>query len=433
MEDRIPQKGEESLVRHRNCAFLSGKFRLLNTKGRAAERRFLSFFEPRREKGSEIENNQQRKRETIMKAKSTAVGLVACLAISVITMRAQQPAYRITDLGVVQGMTSAEPAAINNVGQIIGSSTAGTEGCAFLYFNGSMRNIGGINSRAFGISERGSVAGDFVRSEPGTTFNHAALFKGGEPVDLGVLPGALYSRANGVNSHDYVVGYSGSEFDSDNSQAFVWHRTTGMVALGTLGGPYAQAMAVNDAGYLTGNASIAQAIGVRHAFLTEVWPGYGPVKPMVDLGTLGGSSSYGMAINMSNHVVGYSLLSTGYNARHAFLYNGGQLVDLGSFSPNTLGADYSVALGINNSDQIVGYSYIQYGGRDMVRQAAFIIYPNMMQMRMLNLNDLIASPTPGEYWIFSATSINDRGQIVACAYHGNDGFVHAILLDPIVQ
>jgi probable HAF family extracellular repeat protein len=203
-----------------------------------------------------------------------------------------------------------------------------------------------------------------------------------------------------------------------------------MLDIGTLGGPYAQATAINDANYTTGNASIARSVGARHAFLYQAWPGYGPVKPMIDLGTLGGISSYGTAINMSNHVVGYSLLNNS-PGRHAFFYNGGAMVDLGSFSPNALGADYSVALGINNSDAVVGYSYIQYGGRDMLKQAAFIVYPRMMQMRMQNLNELIAGPTPSAYWVFAATGINDRGQIVACAYHGSDGFVHAVLLDPI--
>jgi hypothetical protein len=57
----------------------------------------------------------------------------------------------------------------------------------------------------------------------------------------------------------------------------------------------------------------------------------------------------------------------------------------------------------------------------------------MMQMKMQNLNDLIESATAPGYWVFAATGINDRGQIVACAYHNNDGFVHAVLLDPIVQ
>jgi probable HAF family extracellular repeat protein len=363
-----------------------------------------------------------------------AVGLVACLAIGISTSSAQQAVYRVIDLGTVDEMTASEPAAINNVGQVVGTSSLGSIGCAFRYSNKSMEDIGGELSRAFGISQTGTVVGDFAQMEPATPY-HAALFlpssgTSGKPLDLGVLPGALFSRANGVNSNGYVVGYSGSEFDSDSSRAFVWTRATGMLDIGTLGGPYAQATAINDANYTTGNASIARSVGARHAFLYQAWPGYGPVKPMIDLGTLGGISSYGTAINMSNHVVGYSLLNNS-PGRHAFFYNGGALVDLGSFSPNALGADYSVALGINNRDAVVGYSYIQYGGRDMLKQAAFIVYPRMMQMRMQNLNELIAGPTPSAYWVFAATGINDRGQIVACAYHGSDGFVHAVLLDPI--
>jgi probable HAF family extracellular repeat protein len=356
-----------------------------------------------------------------------AVGLVACLAIGIATSSAQQAAYRVTDLGTVDGMTASEPAAINNLGQVVGTSSLGSIGCAFRYYNRSMEDIGGELSRAFGINQTGLAVGDFAQMEPSTP-NHAALFKKGAVLDLGVLPGALFSRANGVNSNGYVVGFSGSEFDSENSRAFAWTKATGMLDIGTLGGPYAQATAINDANYATGNASIAQAIGSRHAFLYQVWPGYGPIKPMVDLGTLGGGSSYGTAINMSNHVVGYSLLNTS-SGRHAFLYNGGALVDLGSLSP---WADYSVALGINNTDQVVGYSYIQNGpGSDLVRQAAFIVYPNMMQIKMVNLNELIAGPTAPGFWLFAATGINDRGQIVACAYYNNDGFVHAVLLDPI--
>ncbi len=285
-------------------------------------------------------------------------------------------------------MTASEPAAINNLGQVVGTSTAGTHGCAFRYYNNKMQDIGPIGSRAFGISQTGAVVGDFAQIEP-TTPNHAALFRGGAPIDLGVLPGALFSRANAANSNGYVVGYSGSELDSDNSRAFVWTNSTGMLDLGTLGGPYSQAMAVNDAGYATGNASIPYGIGARHAFLCQVWPGFGPAKPMRDLGTLGGVSSYGMAINMSNHVVGYSMLNTSYDAVHAFLYDGGKLIDLGSLTPNVPGADYSMALGINNRDQVVGYSYVTNVGSDNVAQAAFV-FGGTPQAVMLNLNDVIS-------------------------------------------
>ena len=360
----------------------------------------------------------------------SAIGLVACLAIGIPTLCAQQNyaqhMYRLTDLGVVSGMTASEPAAINNLGQVVGTSTVGPLGCAFRYANNRMVDIGGTGSRAFGISETGMVVGDFAQMEP-LTPNHAALFRKGRPLDLGVLQGALYSRANAVNSNGFVVGYSGSEFDSDNSRAFVWSLATGMLDIGTFRGPYSQATAINDANYVTGNASIADAIGARHAFLYQVWPGYGPQKPMRDLGTLGGVSSYGTAINMTNHVVGYSTLNTRSDVVHAFLFGGKRLIDLGSLTPNLPWADYSVALGINNSDKIVGYSYV---GSDNVKQAAFV-YGTFPQSGMLNLNDLISPNTEQQYWLFAATAINDQGQITACAYSGADGLTHAVLLTPL--
>jgi uncharacterized membrane protein len=34
----------------------------------------------------------------------------------------------------------------------------------------------------------------------------------------------------------------------------MWTSQTGMIDIGTLGGGYAQAYAINDAGYVTGNA-----------------------------------------------------------------------------------------------------------------------------------------------------------------------------------
>ena len=79
-------------------------------------------------------------------------------------------------------------------------------------------------------------------------------------MDLGVLKGQVYSRANGINAIGQVVGYSGLQRDSTESRAFVWSHQTGMIDIGTLGGAYAQAYAINDAGYITG-ASQTQGMG----------------------------------------------------------------------------------------------------------------------------------------------------------------------------
>jgi len=72
-----------------------------------------------------------------------------------------------------------------------------------------------------------------------------------------------------------------------------------------------------------------------------------PYYAVIDLGTLGGTSSYGEAINNNGQVVGSSTTSSG--DRHAFLYSNGSMQDI-----NPAGGGYSEAYGINNKGQVVG-------------------------------------------------------------------------------
>jgi probable HAF family extracellular repeat protein len=58
-----------------------------------------------------------------------------------------------------------------------------------------------------------------------------------------------------------------------------------------------------------------------HAFLSG--PGGGALQ---DLGTLGGTISYGNGVNASGQVAGWSENAGGLD--HAFLYSGGQMLDL---------------------------------------------------------------------------------------------------------
>jgi probable HAF family extracellular repeat protein len=276
-------------------------------------------------------------------------------------------------------------------------------------------------SRGFGIDGSGQVVGDST-FDKGETFGHAVIFNTGSATDLGTIQGELFSRANGINASGYVVGFAGPKFDSSESRAFAWTKVTGMFDLGTLGGSYAQAWAINDAGFVTGHSQIADSeIGAVHAFIYQLFSA--SIMPMRDLGTLAGDFSYGTFINAKNHVVGYSTIDKDNDRVHAFLHNGEKMLDLGSLGGAAFGNDRSFALGVNASDQVVGYTYRPI---DRMQQVAFF-YSNGL---MVDLNELIGTVAE-DYLLYSATAINDKGQIVAIAYVNSAGDYHAVLLTPI--
>ena len=356
------------------------------------------------------------------------IGLMACLAIGVSTARGQV-FYSVTDLGVVKDMQTSEVFAINQWGHVAGTGHNGLESCAFHYFNKFMEDAGGVNSRGFGISSTNMVVGDAFFSPAMEPRSHAAMFSGGVAKDLGVLKGQVYSRANGANALGQVVGFSGLQRDSSESRAFMWTYRTGMTDLGTLGGAYAQAFAINDAGAVTGtSATPAMLFPTTHAFIYQ--PMCMSCGPMRDLGVLGGNSSYGMAINSYSHVAGYSTIQPNDNRTHAFLHDGTKMIDLGSLGDKRWGSDISVALGINKFDQVVGYSYLPGIPGMPTQQVAFLWRPNAGGGQMINLNKLLLTTDQQHYLLISATAINDNGQIVANALDTQNGGPRAVLLTP---
>ena len=368
------------------------------------------------------------------------IGLMACVAIGISTARGQGVVYSLEDLGVVKEMEASAPAALNSFGSVVGTAYGGEYAtCAFHYdyLQKFIHEEGAADSRAFGINSTSMIVGDAFAIGPMEPRSHATLWKDGIPMDLGVLKGQVYSRANGINAMGQVVGYSGLQRDSIESRAFVWSSQTGMIDIGTLGGAYAQAYAINDAGYITG-ASQTQGMGpmlTTHAFIYQLpTPPYRRYHQMVDLGVLGGLSSYGTAINNFNHVVGYSTIKTNDDRVHAFWHDGRKMIDLGSLGGpgNRWGSDFSVALGVNNLDQVVGYTYLPVFGEMPIQQVAFLWYQTKGGVgNMVNLNTLI-DKTGKNYLVTSATAINDNGQIAGSAYNLQTGDVRAVLLTPIL-
>jgi probable HAF family extracellular repeat protein len=132
-----------------------------------------------------------------------------------------------------------------------------------------------------------------------------------------------------------------------------------------------------------------------------------PTYTIEDLGTLGGTNSYGLAINAAGNVTGVSWLTSSVHTGgiHAFRYvDGIGMIDLGVL-PNPAGANFSFGYGINTFGQIAGGSYAAEGGsavRAMMATATGLI----------DLGTL--SNTDGASVAFD---INDRGQVAGWSFN----------------
>ena len=165
------------------------------------------------------------------------------------------------------------------------------------------------------------------------------------------------------------------------------------IDLGTLGGTSSYALAINDSGQIAGNSTTAS--GETHAFL---WTQAGG---MVDLGTLGGNESNVTAINDSGQVVGVSV--DGSNHEHAFSWTqSGGMVDLGTF-----GGPSAFASDVNAGGQVVGRAHTP------------LPFPDDHAFSWTQSGGMVDLGTLGGRYS-EATAVNDNGQIVGHSTPGAD-------------
>jgi probable HAF family extracellular repeat protein len=171
------------------------------------------------------------------------------------------------DLGTLGGGSSdtSQASAINDSGDVIGTSTIAGVTHAFLYSNGAMTDLGPNFSPA-AINDNGQIAG---KCTVGSGALHACLYNAGVLTDLGTVFGGQNSEANALNTHGQVVGDSGVSGGKLNSTSAFLYSGGPLIVItaSTLPCPcFDSANAINDSGQVVGTAN-EPAAGFEDAFL----------------------------------------------------------------------------------------------------------------------------------------------------------------------
>jgi probable HAF family extracellular repeat protein len=314
---------------------------------------------------------------------------------------------RILDLRTLGG-TQSIANSINNSGQVAGAAlTAVSDPFA--------------NSPVSSVCFLCAPGATFASSTiffPGTTETHAFVWQNGELRDLQTL-GGPDSNAWFINDRGEVAGWSFTSFVANPSSGvptvdpFFWSPEDGkMIDLGSLGGTYGSTYWLNNRGQVVGASNLAGDT-TEHPFIWSKWKG------IQDLGTLGGTFGHPDSINDAGEVVGFSFLQ-GDTVGHGFLWRNGAMTDLG-----TVGTDPdSEGVSINSRGQVAGTSFI-LGVADLHG----FLWENGGPL--VDLNTLVLPGT--SMTVTSALLINERGDIGCLGLDPSDTITHACLLIPCDQ
>ena len=240
------------------------------------------------------------------------------------------PAYHLVDLGLD---TSAS--AINDHGVVAGSTRNG----AAVYRDGAWHGKP-AGREAYAIDDALDLGGYAIDAD----YREQGLYwpAGGSAVALGLPAGESNLAITGVATGQ-AVGYS--TLADGTSRCVYWSEATGTIAL-DIGSGDCYLAGINAAGQMVGRA-LQDGAAYPTAFIRQD-------GVVTNLGTLGGAYSSAAAINAKGHVAVTAWLADqgGNVIQHVALYDGRKLVDLGG----GLG-EVAEAFGMNDHDDIVGRFY----------------------------------------------------------------------------
>lgn len=260
------------------------------------------------------------------------------------------------------------PADINNRGQVVGRYGSGSVmplpgpgipgGGAFIWEPTTrefrdLGDLGGVSAQATAINDAGQIAGSSQVSEGDP---RAFIWDADNGMrSLGTLGGG-WSFGNDINSSGQIAGYS---WRADGSEhAYLWDPATGMQDLGSPGRLATRAYGLNDKADVVGVGSITAEMGGGLRWSQGQMTGI--YSEAVDF-------SFAWDINNRGQVVGYG---TGNGRLFASIWddvNGPQILE--KLVPSAIGWEFEVATAINDRGQIVGY------GRLNERVRGFLLTP----------------------------------------------------------
>lgn len=288
----------------------------------------------------------------------------------------------------------SQPVGLNATGAVAGttSTNAGgflTPGPSFYWSGGgtAFSDLGAV--QVVDVNNAGQVLGYVFPTS-------AFVWKAGVFTTIPSI-GAGQLVPSDLSNAGQVVGRF--NVDAFTIHAFSWKQgAAASVDLGTLGGTYSEAVAVNDSGQIAGNSTLLDE-NITHAFRTTAG------KKLTDLGSLfPGGQSIASAMNKNGVVVGQA--SVDGSVFHAFLYDN-QMRNLGEvFDPSAMPVainDLKDVIGTRNSPPLfMPHAWVAPGG------GAIVDLPNLA----------------GNY--SRAFGVNATGVVVGDALDG-DNQQHAVL------
>jgi probable HAF family extracellular repeat protein len=280
------------------------------------------------------------------------------------------------DLGDLPGgQNSSQAMGINNLGQITGVSSSQDGRRAFVWTPqvpngtvGTMTALGTLpgtspTSSGAAINDAGQVVGSsYCGAYPDQHYRpFLAHASGGELTNLGTLSDIHDSHAYAINSSGQIVGLCGS-------MATLWMPNTPngfegqLIPLGDLpgGSESSTAVAINDRGQVAGSGHTSG--GWRGAVWTPHEPN-GTTGSWVSIGDLPGGEAHSNALDINNlgQVVGVSKAADGDRAVFWSITEG--LLDLNTLlDASGEGWILTKAFAINDRGQIVGYGMFDPDG-----------------------------------------------------------------------